>query len=344
MKLKKIVIVVLTFVLCFSLIACSGGTSSTGSTGSTGSEGSTKDKITLKLNHVGATTHPYHAGSEKFAELVSEKSNGSIEVQVFPASQIASGAKAIEFVQMNTLDIALESTMSLSNFVPEIDVLNMPFLFKDAEEAYKVLDGEAGQKLAAKSEEYGFKILGWWYNGFRDMSNSKGSIETPKDMSGLKFRIPESEVFRSAFEALGALPTSMPVSEVFTAIQLGTVDGQENPAANYINNRFNEVNKYYSETHHIFTAEPLIMSKEKFDSFSSEQQQVLLDAAKEAGLYQRELGIEDENNLLEQIRNMEDVIYNKPSDMQVFRDAVESVYEKFSESLGEYFDLIESSK
>jgi len=97
---------------------------------------------------------------------------------------------------MNTLDIALESTMSLSNFVPEADVLNLPFLFKDSEEVFKVLDGEAGQKLAAKAEEYGFKILGWWYNGFRDMSNSKKSIETPDDMSGLKFRIPESEVFK----------------------------------------------------------------------------------------------------------------------------------------------------
>lgn len=341
MKLKKAIIIALTLVLSISLVACSGSGSKTSSTSGTGG---TSEKITLKLNHVGATTHPYHLGSEKFAQLASEKSNGSIEVQVFPASQIASGAKAIEFVQMNTLDIALESTMSLSNFVPEIDVLNMPFLFKDAEEAYKVLDGEAGQKLAAKAEDYGFKILGWWYNGFRDMSNSKGPIETPGDMSGLKFRIPESEVFRGAFESLGALPTSMPVSEVFTAIQLGTVDGQENPASNYINNRFNEVNEYYSETHHIFTAEPLIMSKEKFDSFSPEQQQILKDAATEAGLYQRELAIKDENDLLEQIKSMDGVTYNKPADMKAFRDAVDPVYEKFSESLGEYFDLIESSK
>jgi tripartite ATP-independent transporter DctP family solute receptor len=332
MKINKMVIIALTFVLCFTLVACSGG------------ETNQNEKVTLKLNHVGATTHPYHLGSEKFAQLVSEKSNGNIEVQVFPASQIASGSKAIEFVQMNTLDIALESTMSLSNFVPEVDVLNMPFLFKDAEEVYKVLDGEAGQKLSAKAEEYGFKILGWWYNGFRDMSNSKKPIESPSDLSGLKFRIPESEVFKNAFEALGALPTSMPVSEVFTAIQLGTVDGQENPASNYINNRFNEVNEYYSETHHIFTAEPLIMSKEKFDSFSSEQQQILLEAAAEAGRYQRELAIKDENNLLEKIKSMDGVTYNKVDDMKTFRDAVEPVYEKFRESLGEYIDLIESSK
>lgn len=338
MKYKKIVIIALSLVLCFLFVACSGGSEDTNGTDDA------NEKITLKLNHVGATTHPYHLGSEKFAELVNEKSNGSIEVQVFPASQIASGAKAIEFVQMDTLDIALESTMSLSNFVPEIDVLNLPFLFKDAEEVYKVLDGEAGQKLSEKAEEYGFKILGWWYNGFRDMSNSKKPIESPSDLAGLKFRIPESEVFRGAFEALGALPTSMPVSEVFTAIQLGTVDGQENPAANYINNRFNEVNEYYSETHHIFTAEPLIMSVDKFNSFSSEQQQILLDAAAEAGAYERELGIQEEKNLIEQIKTMDKVTYNKPADMQAFRDAVDPVYEKFSKSFGEYIDLIESTK
>ena len=338
MKQRKIIVIALSLILCFMFVACSGGNEDKSSTGDA------SEKITLKLNHVGATTHPYHLGSEKFAELVNEKTGGSIEVQVFPASQIASGAKAIEFVQMDTLDIALESTMSLSNFVPEIDVLNLPFLFKDAEEVYKVLDGEAGQKLAEKAEEYGFKILGWWYNGFRDMSNSKKPIETPSDLAGLKFRIPESEVFRGAFEALGALPTSMPVSEVFTAIQLGTVDGQENPAANFINNRFNEVNEYYSETHHIFTAEPLIMSLEKFNSFSAEQQQILLDAAAEAGAYEIELGIQEEENLIEQIKNMDNVKYNKPADMQAFRDAVNPVYEKFRDTLGEYIDLIESNK
>lgn len=340
MKLNKIMLVVLVVAMSLSIVACTG--TSGGET--EGNEGSAVNTVSLKLNHVGATTHPYQYGSERFAELVSEKSGGNMEVQVFPASQIASGSKAIEFVQMDTLDIALESTMSLSNFVPEMDVLNMPFLFKNSDEAYKVLNGEAGQALSAKAEEYGFKILGWWYNGFRDMSNSVQSIETPEDVAGLKFRIPESEVFLAAFKSLGALPTSMPVSEVFTAIQLGTVDGQENPASNFINNRFNEVNEYYSETHHIFTAEPLVMSLEKFNSFSEEQQQILMEAASEAGKYQWDLAVEEENKLLGEIQNMDGITYNKVDDMKPFRDAVEPVYEQFSDSLGEYYDLIESSK
>ena len=177
-----------------------------------------KAEVTLSLNHVGATTHPYQYGSERFAELVSEKTGGRIAVEVYPASQIASGAKSIEFVQMGTLDIALESTMSAENFVPEIGVLNLPFLFENADQAFTVLDGDVGDELRAAAEAKGFKILCWMYNGFRDISNSVKPITGPEDLKGLKIRVPESQVFLKTFETLGAVPTPMAVSEVFTAM------------------------------------------------------------------------------------------------------------------------------
>ncbi len=214
-----------------------------------------KAEVTLSLNHVGATTHPYQYGSERFAELVSEKTGGRIAVEVYPASQIASGAKAIEFVQMGTLDIALESTMAAENFIPEIGVLNLPFLFENADQAFSVLDGDVGNELRAAAEAKGFKILCWMYNGFRDISNSVKPITAPEDLKGLKIRVPESQVFLKTFETLGGVPTPMAISEVFTAMQLKTVDGQENPSAIFVNNKYNEVNDYYSVTHHIFTAE-----------------------------------------------------------------------------------------
>ena len=153
-----------------------------------------KAEVTLSLNHVGATTHPYQYGSERFAELVSEKTGGRIAVEVYPASQIASGAKAIEFVQMGTLDIALESTMAAENFIPEIGVLNLPFLFENADQAFSVLDGDVGNELRAAAEAKGFKILCWMYNGFRDISNSVKPITAPEDLKGLKIRVPESQV------------------------------------------------------------------------------------------------------------------------------------------------------
>ncbi len=338
--LIRVLACVLALVMVCGLAGCGGGKSDS----SAGSGSGMTTKAALSLNHVGATTHPYQIGAEKFAELVAEKSGGNITIDVFPASQIASGAKAIEFVQMGTLDIAVESTMSLSNFVPEIDTLNLPFLFDDAEQAFRILDGDAGKALEKKCEEQGFKILAWWYNGFRNISNSKRPITKPEDLKGLKIRIPESKVFRATFETMGCTATAMPVSEVFTAIQLGTVDGQENPHANFINNKFYEVNKYYSVTHHIFTAEPVIMSLEKFNSFTPEEQQMLLDCAYEAAKIQREKSYELESSQMDSIKDYEGVEVNVVEDLTPFRDACAPVYDQFRSTLGEYIDMILAAK
>lgn len=301
-----------------------------------------KAEVTLSLNHVGATTHPYQYGSERFAELVSEKTGGRITVEVYPASQIASGAKAIEFVQMGTLDIALESTMAAENFIPEIGVLNLPFLFENADQAFSVLDGDVGNELRAAAEAKGFKILCWMYNGFRDISNSVKPITAPEDLKGLKIRVPESQVFLKTFETLGGVPTPMAISEVFTAMQLKTVDGQENPSAIFVNNKYNEVNDYYSVTHHIFTAEPLIMSLDKFNSFSEEDQTTLLEAAQEAAEYQRQLAIDSADQELQQIKDA-GVNVNVVEDMSDFKAAVQPVYETFKDQYGALIEKIQEA-
>jgi TRAP-type C4-dicarboxylate transport system substrate-binding protein len=134
--------------------------------------GGSKKAVNLSLNHVGASSNFYHEGSLKFAELVKNATNGAITIDVFPASQIASGAKAIEFVQMGTLDIALESTMALENFVSEAGALNLPFMFKTKQDAFRILDGDIGKEIEKTAEAKGFKILAWWDNGFRAISNS----------------------------------------------------------------------------------------------------------------------------------------------------------------------------
>lgn len=301
-----------------------------------------ESKTVLSLNHVGATTHPYQQGSERFAELVLEKTNGTIGVEVYPASQIASGAKAVEFVQMGTLDIALESTMSLENFVPEVGVLNLPFVFSNSDEAFKVLDGNVGKKLESIAEQKGFKILCWMYNGFRDISNSVRPITKPEDLEGLKLRVPESKVYVQTFQTLGAVPTPMAISEVFTAMQLKTVDGQENPSAIFVDNKYNEVNKYYSITHHIFTAEPMVMSVDKFNTFTPEEQEAILSAAKEAAVYQRKIAIERSDKELQMIKNA-GVNMNKVDDMEPFREAVQPVYDAFKDQYGELLDEIHAS-
>ena len=297
----------------------------------------------LSLNHVGATDHPYHSGSLKFAELVKEYSNGSITVDVFPASQIASGAKAIEFVQMGTLDIALESTMAFSNFVAEIGVLDMPFLFSSKQEAFKVLDGAVGKKLEGIAEAHDFKVIGWWDNGFRSITSVKGSVAKPSDLAGLKIRTPESAVFLSTFRALGAIPTPMAVSEVFSSLQLGTVDASENSDSNNIMNKYTEVCPYYSVTKHIYTAEPLIMDKDRFESFTPEQQAAILRAGKEAGDFQRAESLKLDEMNIETIR-ASGVTLNIVEDVSEFQAACQPVYKEFEDKLGALLKMIEDTK
>lgn len=299
--------------------------------------------VNLSLNHVGATDHPYHAGAEKFAELIKEYTDGAITVDVFPASQIASGAKAIEYVQAGTLDIALESTMAFSNFVKEVGVLDMPFLFSNKEEAFRIIDGAVGKELAQIAEKKGFKIIGWWDNGFRSITSTKGPVAAPADLSGLKIRTPESKVFLTTFETLGAIPTPMAVSEVFTALQLGTVDAAENSDSNNIKNKFIEVCPYYSVTKHIYTFEPLIMSIDKFNSFTPEQQEAILKAGKEAGDHEREVSLALDESNMATVKGTEGVTLNIVEDLSEFQAACEPVYKAFPE-FKDLLDMINANR
>ena len=295
-------------------------------------------EITLGLNHVGATTHPYQYGAAAFAKLVHQYTDGKVGVTVYPASQIASGAKAIEFVQMGTLDMCLESTMALENFVPEDGVLNLPFLFSTKKEVYTVLDGPVGDELKKNAENYGFKILCWMDNGFRDISNSVRPMTKPDDFKGVKLRTPESPVFIDTFTQLGSIPTAMAVSEVFSSMQLGIVDGQENPSSNFLNNKYGEVNKYYTISHHIYTAEPMMIGIDRWESLSPEIQEALQKAANEACAFEREYSDNVDARNLEEIKAMGvEVNAWTPEQAQAFKDAVQPVYEKYK---GTYGDMI----
>ncbi|MEG1845035.1 MAG: TRAP transporter substrate-binding protein, partial [Clostridia bacterium] len=317
--MKKLIGLILTFVLIFAISTSAGAAS-------------------LALNHVGAPDHPYQLGAEKFAELVKEYTGGSITVDVFPASQIASGAKAIEMVQTYTLDIAVESTMSLSNFVPEIGVLDLPFLFATKEDAFKVLDGEVGDKLEACAEKQGLKIIGWWDNGFRNITSTKGLVKEPKDLAGLKIRTPESTVFLKTFETLGAIPTAMAVSEVFSSLQLGTVDASENSDSNNLKNKYTEVCHYYTVSKHIYTAEPVIMNLDMFNAYTPEEQDAILRACKGATEYQRQISLALDETNMQTIADsgVEMLVLD---DLSVFQAACQPVYEYFRADFGEYIDM-----
>jgi TRAP-type transport system periplasmic protein len=286
-------------------------------------------EYTIRVGHTGAPDHFYQYGLEDFAEKVAEKTDGKVEVLVFPADQLGGQRQEVEGCTMGTHDMVLTSTMVLSNFGKDIGVFDMPFLFSNREHAYIVADSEIGDEIAAKLEPVGIKLLAYWENGFRYITNSVRPIAVPEDVEGLKIRVPESPVFLDTFTTLGAAATPMAFGEVFSALQLGTVDGQENPAGHVIVNAFYEVQDYISLTGHFYTYEPLVMSKALFDSLPADIQQALLESAAEAGDWERQASLEFDEDSLEQIEEvgMEILEVDKPA----FKKAVQPVYDKYSQ-------------
>src|SRR5699024_5676593 len=173
--------------------------------------------------------HPYTKGLEEFSRLVSEKSDGQVTVDHFHSSQLGDERDMIEGLQLGTLEMALVSTAPLSSFTKDFLVFDLPFIFEDSQAARNVLDGEIGEELFEKLDDQFIIGLAYWENGFRSVSNSRGPVEKPEDMKGLKIRTMENPVHMASFRAMGASPTPMAFGELFTALQQKTIDGQENP-------------------------------------------------------------------------------------------------------------------
>lgn len=290
--------------------------------------------VALSMNR-GLEGHPYYEGILKLNELLVKYSGGSLTID---ASQAVTGVKAMDFLQMRKLDIALESTMALSNFVPEVGVLDLPYLFETREEAFRVLDGEVGATLAELAEAKGFKILAWWDNGFRNITSRKGPIEKPEDLKGLRIRVPESAVSMTTFEALGAVPTPLASTIALSTLQLKEIDAAENSNSNNILSGFIEECPYYSVTKHMYSAEPLVMSLDRFGELTVLEQAALTMAAREAGDYQRRLSAETDAANIRAIA--ETVALNFIDDLSAFQEACKPVYEAFSEEFGELITMI----
>lgn len=274
--MRRVLSLFVASVLVLSLVACGGK--------QTESKSAAKDAgqtYELNLGHTGAPNHHYQYMLTKFAEDVKVKSGGRLEVKVFPSDQLGNQMESTEGTMLGTQDMVLNSDMVLSNWVKEMGILNLPFLFKDNAHLRKVLDGEIGKKLADLVTPTGAVCLAFWDNGFRHITNSKRPINSPKDVAGLKIRVPEGEVYLDTFTALGAIPTVISFGELYSALQLNTVDGQENPPAHIITQKFYEVQKYVARTGHIHSCSPLLINKAKFDALPADLQKILSDSAKE---------------------------------------------------------------
>ena len=236
---------------------------------------------TLKMNISVAQNSHYGAAVETFAKEVEKRTNGRYKIQNFYSGALGAERESIEAVQLGTLDLTLTSTGPVPNFVPEVAILDIPFLFRDYAHARAVLDGPIGQDLLQKFPPKNIIALAWAENGFRNMTNNKHPVNTPADLKGLKMRTMENPVHIQAYKAFGIIPTPMAFTELFTALQQGTVDGQENPLSVISAAKFDQVQKYLTLTGHVYSPALILMSKSAWDKLSAEDKQIFLAAAKE---------------------------------------------------------------
>ncbi len=279
----------------------------------------------LKCGTSTQPSHIYNQAVAYFAKLVAERSKGDIEVQLFPASQLGSERDMVEGLQLGSLEMTLTSTGPLGNFVPQIKLFNLPFLFKDRESCYKVLDGPIGTDIAALFNNVGIRSLGWYENGFRNITNSKRPIEKPEDMNGLKIRVMEDDVFILTMKSLGASPLPMAFGELYTALEQKTVDAQENPLAVIHSSRFFEVQKYLAMTGHFYSPALLLISEIAWQRLTPEQQGILSEAAIKARDYERKISMEADQTLEAELKK-EGMLVSHP-DKAPFVKAVAPVYQ-----------------
>jgi tripartite ATP-independent transporter DctP family solute receptor len=281
-------------------------------------------KTVLKLGTSTQPTHIYNLAAEHFGKIVAEKSGGELEVQVFPAAQLGSERDMVEGLQLGSLEMTLTSTGPMGNFVPQVKLFNLPFLFKDRASCYSVLDGEIGTQIADLFVKVGIRSLGWYENGFRNITNSKVAVEKPSDLAGIKIRVMEDDVFILTMKALGASPLPMAFGELYTALEQKTVDAQENPLAVIHSSRFFEVQKYLAMTGHFYSPAVLLISEITWQSLTPEQQKIVTEAAAAARDYERELSLKADQEL-EAACAKEGMVITHP-DKAPFAEAVASVY------------------
>ncbi len=290
--------------------------------------------ITMKLGHIAEPDNPYGMGADYFAKLVKERSKGSIDIQVFPSSQLGNQRDLVEGLIFGTIDMTLTGTAVMGNFVPEVSVFDLPFIFRDVQHAYKALD-TVGMKLCKLGEKQGLITLAIWENGVRHMSNNVRPIRKPEDMKGLKIRVMEQPVYIEMMKVLGASPTPMAMSELYTAMQKGVVDGQENPFSHMATKRFDEVQKYISLTGHTYAPEPLLISAMSWNKLNAEQQALVRKAAEDTRDWQRQLCRDSEGKFMKAIIDRGHCKINEDVDKAAFIKATAPVYKLYTDRFGD---------
>jgi TRAP-type transport system periplasmic protein len=290
----------------------------------------------LKMALAQAKDHPFSLGAQKWADLVSEKSDGKIKIRLFPGATLGGDAQVISSLQGGTIDATAVSTGLLSTMIKEYGLFYLPLVFSDVREADAVLDGAIGQKLLDRLPEKGLIGLAYWEHGYRNVTNSKRPVVKWEDIQGLKIRVIQIPIFVDIFNMLGANAVPMAFPELYTALETKAVDGQENALATIETAKFEEVQKYLSTTRHVYDPLVVLFSKKAWDTLSNDERRILSDAAKEATLYQRQLNRDREVQMIKDVKargmNVTDL---SPQERARMREKLQPVTDKYTQDIGE---------
>ena len=296
---------------------------------------------TIKLGHGLDPTHPVHKAMEFMAEKVKEKSNGQLQVAIYPSQQLGTERQCVELLQIGSLGMTKISASVMENFSPLFTVFSLPYVFKDEQHGFDVLDSEIGRRILTSSEKYMLRGLCYYDAGSRSFYTIKTPVNSPKDLNGLKIRTQESQTSVKLVNSLGGSATPIAWGELYTALQQGVVDGAENNPPSFYLSKHYEVCKYYSLDEHTAVPDVLVISTKIWNSLTSDEQKWLQEAVDESTVYQRKIWKEASQHALEEVQKA-GVEVIRP-DKQPFIEKIQSLYEEYKNK-PEIYNLLQEIK
>ena len=294
----------------------------------------------LKLGHVGSPGSLFDVTANEFARRVKEKSGGKVVVQVYGSSQLGDDTEMMQKIKLGTIDLTVPSTV-MSSLVPAFGLFEMPYLVQSRDHMKKIEKEIVWPTLAPLSEKAGYRVLGVWENGFRQITTNSKPIIKPDDLKGIKLRVPKGKWRIRMFQAYGASPSAMGLSEVFVALQTGVMDAEENPLTQIYTSKFQEVQKYLSMTDHVYTPAYLVVSPRKWQALPAEARKVLEEAARDVQPFVYENGAKMDKDLLGKLK--EAGMKVNDADKAAFRAASKPVYEEFAKETPNGKEMIDKA-
>ena len=300
-------------------------------------------KVTLKLAHNLDQSHVVHQALDKMAKDLKEKSNGELNLRIYPSSQMGGPRETVEMVQNNALEMTKASASELEPFVSEFAIFSLPYLFTDEDHFKRVLYGPIGEQITAKTTDSGFKISASYVAGTRSFYTKK-PVHSPEDLKGLKIRVVPTPTTNKSMELLGASPVPIPFGEVYTAIQQGVIDGAENNIPSYYQTRHVEVAKFYTMDERVSVPDYLVISNNAWNKLSKEQQELLMQASKDSEVFQQKLW--DEEVIRSKAESEKLGATFIEVDKKPFRDALAPIYDDFAKdpNLSKVMDAIKAEE